>query len=50
MPRPKLVLDGIERMYADELFWAVEAAVLGESTDIESEGVIVARIVPVSED
>jgi hypothetical protein len=46
-----LHLDSIERMYADELFAAVERLQRsGEPTDIVSDGDIVARIVGVTSD
>jgi hypothetical protein len=47
--RQVLHLDSIERMYADELFDAVERAGAGEGTNIESGGAVVARIVPVGD-
>ena len=43
-----LYLPGIERMYADELFWAVDRARAGEPTWITDEQGRAAEIVPAS--
>ena len=48
MSEDRLEINGIERMYADELFYAVDRAENGSATVITKDGVPVALITPLA--